>query len=205
MKTYRTYIYDKKPSWSEVPKAEINVFQWEDERKYRPYSFAGMCFVKNEGIYVLLMSRESDVKAVYTETDEPMYKDSCLEVFLRLGEEGYINIETNYNGAYLCEFGKVRENRKYLKALTDKKPVISRVREGDMWGNEIFIPQELTAELYPSLKEIKAGEYCGNFYKCGDETHTPHYGSFSEMGSLELGFHNPGLFAKIIVEEVKYE
>lgn len=202
MKTYKTFIYDKKPSWNEVPKAEINFFQWEEERKYRPYAFAKMCFVKNEGVYVLLMCEEENVKAVYTETDEPMYKDSCLEVFMKLGEEGYLNIETNYNGAYLSEFGKDRKNRSYLKSLTAEKPVIKPVRDGKMWGNEIFIGNTLLKALYPSFEGVCAGEFSGNFYKCGDETHTPHYGSFSEMGSLTLGFHNPDLFAKIIVDEV---
>lgn len=203
MKTYRTFIYNKKPSWSEVPKAEINVFQWESEKEYRPYSFAKMCFVKNEGIYVLLMTREENPKAVYTVTNEPMYKDSCLEVFLKLSHEGYINIETNYNGAYLSEFGKDRYSRKYLSDITDIVPVITTVREADMWGNEIFIPEKLIKELYPSLDGVCNGCFSGNFYKCGDETHTPHYGSFSPMGSLELGFHNPELFAEITVEEVR--
>lgn len=202
MKTYKTYIYDKKPSWSVVPAADIDIYQWESERKYRPEAFAKMCFVKGEGVWVLLMCSEKEPKAVYTKTDEPMYKDSCLEVFLSLGDEGYINIETNSLGAYLSEFGKDRYTRSFLKDLTDKTPSVTPVGKENMWGNEIFIPESLLSEIYPSFSGVCAGEYSGNFYKCGDETHTPHYGSFSEMGSLELGFHNPELFAKIIVDEV---
>lgn len=202
MKTYRTFIYNEKPQWSDVPTADIDCFQWEDGRNYRPRSAAKMCFVRNEGIYVLLMSEEDEIKAVYTKTDEPVYKDSCLEVFLKLGEEGYINIETNANGVYLSGFGKNRNNRPRLKELTDKIPLITPVREGKMWGNEIFVSNELLRDIYPSLGGVHSGTFSGNFYKCGDETHTPHYGSFSPMGALPPGFHNPDLFAQIIVEEV---
>ena len=174
MKTYRTFIYSEKPPWGDVPTADIDCFQWEDGRNYRPRSTAKMCFVRNEGIYVLLMSEEEKVKAVYTKTDEPVYKDSCLEVFLKLGEEGYINIETNANGVYLSGFGKSRNNRLRLKELTDKIPLITPVREGKMWGNEIFVSNELLRDIYPSLGGVRCGTFRGNFYKCGDETHTPH-------------------------------
>lgn len=201
MKTYKTFIYEKKPLWEDVPTADIDIFQWEDKNPYRPKAYAKMCFVKNEGIYVLLMCDENEPKAVYTETDDPVYKDSCLEVFLFLGEEGYINVETNANGAYLSALGKDRFSRTPLKNLTDKIPVVTTVKNGDSWGNEIFISNDLLSEIYPSFPFVKSGEFKGNFYKCGDETHTPHYGSFSKMESLSLGFHNPDFFANIIVEE----
>lgn len=203
MKTYRTFLFNQKPSWADVPTALIDVFQWEDEKKYRPGSFAKMCFVKNEGVYVLLMSEEENPKAVYTKRDEPIYKDSCLEVFLSLGTEGYINIETNSVGAYLSEFGEKRENRRFLKELTNEKPIVTPIKDEKMWGNEIFISEKLLSDIYPSFCVLCKGVYRGNFYKCGDETETPHYGSFSQMGSLSLGFHNPELFAQIIVDEVR--
>lgn len=205
MRTYKTFIYDKKPLWKDVATAPIDIFQWEGETKYRPHSCAKMCFVKNEGIYILLESEETQIKAVYTETDEPVYKDSCLEVFLLLGEEGYINIETNANGAYLSALGRDRYTRTPIKKLTDKIPVVTPFKSDKSWGNEIFVSNELISQLFPSFGTVHAGEFRGNFYKCGDETHTPHYGSFSPMDDIKLGFHNPDFFANIIVEEVKYE
>ena len=63
------------------------------------------------------------------------------------------------------------------------------------------IPCEVISQAYG--KEFGAGKgiYYGNFYKCADKSQTPHFGSFSPMGSLPPGFHCPELFAKIIVEE----
>lgn len=202
MKTYRTFLFNKKPPWADVPAAPIDVFQWEDEKKYRPRCFAKMCFVKNEGVYVLLMCGEKNPMSVYAETDEPVYKDSCLEVFLSLGAEGYINIETNSLGAYLSEFGEKRENRRYLKELTKEKPIVTPLKDKEMWGNEIFLSEKLLCDIYSSFNGVCSGIFRGNFYKCGDETDAVHYGSFSPMGSFSLGFHNPDFFAKIIVDEV---
>ena len=201
MKTYKTYIYEEKPPWDKVPAAEINCFQWENEVPYRPESRAKMCFVKGEGIYILLLCREENPKAVFTETDDPIYKDSCLEVFLKLNDNGYINIETNANAVYLSEFGADRHSRKYLKEVTHLKPVVKPVKVDGFWGNEIFISFSLLAEIYPDLEMKFPFHFSGNFYKCGDETDFVHYGSFSPMGSLELGFHNPQLFAEFTVEE----
>ena len=205
MKTYKTYIYEEKPPWDKVPAAEINCFQWENETPYRPESRAKMCFVKGEGIYILLLCREENPKAVYAETDDPIYKDSCLEVFLKLNDDGYINIETNAKGVYLSEFGADRYSRRFLKKCTKLKPIIKPVKGDGFWGNEIFLSFSLLEEIYPKLKIEFPFHFSGNFYKCGDETEFVHYGSFSPMGSLDLGFHNPQLFAEFIAEEINDE
>ncbi len=201
MKEYRTGIYNKKPSWEEIPKADIDFFQWESDKKYRPESYAKMCFVKDEGVYVLLMCKEENPRTQCKLTNEKVYHDSCLEMFLSFGEEGYLNIETNANGVYLSEFGKTRQNRKYLKEYTEVEPVVNPVKDGAYWGNEIFFSNEIFASLYENFKGVSSGTIRGNFYKCGDLTEIPHYGSFSPMTTFELGFHDPSHFAYFIVEE----
>lgn len=200
MKEYLTYLYSKKPSWDEVPTAEIDCYQWECDKPYRPRACAKMVFVENEGVYALLMCEEENPRTVCKSTGEKVYQDSCLELFLSLGDAGYINIETNSDGVYLSEFGKSRAERALLSDITDKEPTIAPVRNGNMWGNEIFIPNALLSELYPDFSSVTIGEYRGNFYKCGDLTETPHYGSFSPMRTLDLGFHDPEYFAYFIVK-----
>ena len=53
----------------------------------------------------------------------------------------------------------------------------------------------------PVLKDIslsvKEGEIRGNFYKCADDSPTPHYGALFPVGSASLGFHNPEKFGTI--------
>lgn len=200
MKEYLTYLYSEKPSWNEAPKAEIDCFQWECEAPYRPRAYAKMAFVENEGVYALLMCEEENPRTVCECTGDRVYQDSCLELFLSLGEAGYINIETNSAGVYLSEFGKSRAERRLLSDITEKEPIITPVGNEKEWGNEIFISNELLRELYPDFSSVTAGEYRGNFYKCGDLTETPHYGSFSPMRTLDLGFHDPEYFAYFTVK-----
>lgn len=200
MKEYLTYIYEKKPSWDIVPKADIACYHWEESEKYRPEAYAKMCFVKGEGVYALLMCKEKDPKTDYKSVNDPIYKDSCLEMFISLGDEGYLNIETNSVGAYLSEFGKTRFHRRLLSDITSDAPTVTPLRDGAYWGNEIFIPDSVLKTLYHGFDTVKPGKFRGNFYKCGDLTAVPHYGSFAPMGTLKLGFHNPELFADFIVK-----
>lgn len=199
MKEYVTYLYKEKPSWDEVPTADIDCYQWECDVPYRPKAFAKMAFVENEGVYALLMCEEEKPRTVCECTGDKVYQDSCLEMFLSIGDSGYINIETNSAGVYLSEFGKNRAERRILFEITKKEPLVTPVRNGKMWGNEIFVSNELLRELYPNFSSVTTGEYRGNFYKCGDLTQTPHYGSFSPMRTLNLGFHDPEYFAHFII------
>lgn len=200
MKEYLTYIYDEKPSWDSVPKAEISCYQWEGSEKYRPEAYAKMCFVKDKGVYVLLMCSEEAPKTDCKSVNDPVYHDSCLEMFLSFGQEGYLNIETNSAGVYLSEFGKTRGSRRFLSDITSEVPTVTPQRVGAYWGNEIFFPNIIFKALYPDFDTVRPGTYRGNFYKCGDLTEIPHYGSFAPMGAFELGFHNPELFAYFIVK-----
>jgi len=37
----------------------------------------------------------------------------------------------------------------------------------------------------------------GNFYKCADETSTPHYVSWSEISTAAPDFHKPEFFGEL--------
>lgn len=201
MKEYIIYIYNEKPPWDSVPKADISCFQWESAEKYRPEAYAKMCFVRNSGVYALVMCKEVAPRTQCKSLNDRIYEDSCLEVFLSFGSEGYINIETNSEGVWLSEFGDRRADRRLLSEITNTVPTVTPIRDGAYWGNEIFFPNELFSELYPDFQGVAEGNYRGNFYKCGDLTEIPHYGSFSPMGNWELGFHDPEHFAYFTVKE----
>lgn len=201
MKVYRTKIYNKKPPWDDIPKADIDCYQWESPEKYRPEAYAKMFFLRDKGVYVLLMCKEENPRTQCKSTGEKVYEDSCLETFLCFDPEGYINIETNANGVYLSEFGTSRYSRRLLSEFTKEEPIVKPIRDGEYWGNEIFFSNEIFKALYSSFNTVKSGIFRGNFYKCGDLTEIPHYGSFSPMGSFERGFHAPEKFAYFVVEE----
>lgn len=206
-KTYETLCFSDAPDWERVPVGTIDCFQWENEEKFRPQSSFQMCFVRNKGIFVRMKSDETALRAVCTERDENVWEDSCLEFFFSPDENaGYLNIETNPNGAYLTQVGAKRENRRFLKELTALSPEVKGSITENGWGIELFLPCAIFEEAFKIGFSALPGVYRGNFYKCGDLTQKPHYGSFSPMRKeLTLGFHDPEYFATIIVKEDEHD
>lgn len=200
---YSTFLFDDIPNWETVPLAEINSFHWEANKPFRPESFAQLCGVRGKGIYARLWSFEENPRCAGTKRDDPVYEDSCLELFLQPvpGNPGYINFEMNCSGIYLSQFGEQRNNRVFLKEFCSLEPRITCFEKKEetktAWGVEIFIPDALIGEIYVIDYAVSPGEMKGNFYKCGDKTPIPHYAAFFPAGSAELGFHNPACFGKI--------
>ena len=203
IKTYETLCFENEPDWSRVPTGKIDCFQWEKPGFSRPDSSFQMCFVKNKGILVKMRSNEKNLRITCSGRDESVWEDSCLEFFFSPEKgAGYLNTEMNPRGAFLTQVGQEREHRKFLKELTDVSPQVSGFADEHGWGIELFLPCLLFKKAFGVGFCASPGVYKGNFYKCGDKTAAPHYGSFSPMRKeLTFGFHDPEYFATIIVKE----
>lgn len=202
-KEYRTLCFNSAPDFSKVPEGRIDCFQWESGTPYRPNSSFKMCFQKGKGIFLKMKSDEKNPRCTCVGRDGNCWEDGCMEFFIKPFEdrEEYLNFEMTAKGAFLSAFGKDRNSRTLLKDLTEKAPNISGRITEDGWELDAFIPCEVISQAYGKEFDAGKGIYYGNFYKCADKSQTPHFGSFSPMGSLPPGFHCPELFAKIIVEE----
>ncbi len=208
MRCYNTFLFEDSPVWGHVPEAPLRCFNWEETGFSRPLSFAKLCGIKDKGIAARLWSFEENVRQVYTRRDDPIYKDSCVELFIKpFSDSGYLNFEMNSVGAYLSEYGDKREGRVLIKSLTETAPTVIPITElapdgvSVGWGCEIFIPDELISAV--TGKEWHTGECTlhGNFYKCADESPAPHYLSFFPVGDRKKGFHNPDCFGEITLKE----
>ncbi len=183
---------------------EFCSYHWEAESPYRPRCFFKLGVV--DGVLsAVLKAYEKNPRAVFENRDDPIYMDSCLEFFVKPldGRDEYINIECNSKGAFLCEYGKGRENRVLLKDITALSPSVvpfkGNDQGGDYWGVEITLSKELLTSVYNICEDKTAFERVfANFYKCGDECDTPHYIAFSPVSTLPPGFHNPQCFAEFI-------
>ncbi|MBR2868947.1 MAG: carbohydrate-binding family 9-like protein [Clostridia bacterium] len=201
---YIAPIYKNTAEAKNFPVAAINSFHWEEEGFSRPESYAALFAVENEGIHAVMWSFEDNIRCECTKRDDPVYTDSCLEFFIAPveGDARYMNFEVNPKGVYLSQIGEKRENRRFIKELTDLEPVITTMSIEEngrtAWGYEIMIPCSFIAELYGT--DFRIGEFRmrGNFYKCGDRSATPHYGAHFPVSSASLGFHNPDCFGDII-------
>ncbi len=201
---YIAPIYNSAAEARGFPVAAIDSFHWEQDGYSRPESYAALFGVEGEGIHAVLWSFEDNLRIECQKRDDPVYTDSCLEFFIAPveGDKRYMNFEVNPNGVYLSQIGEVRENRVFIKELTDIEPVIQPMTvEEDgktAWGCDILLPCEFISALYGV--DFKLGECImkGNFYKCADLSVSPHYGAYFPVTTAALGFHNPDCFGDII-------
>ncbi len=188
------------------PVAAIDSFMW-NTNGCRPESYAAMFAVENEGIHARLWSFEENIRCECTKRDDPIYTDSCLELFLMPveGDERYINFEVNKNGVYLSEIGTCRHDRVFIKTLTDLEPIIDTMEITEngktAWGYEITIPEKLISVLYGIDYHVGESTVKGNFYKCGDKTAFPHYGTHFPVKTENPDFHRPEFFGDITIRK----
>lgn len=199
--SFKLYSYSSFDEFLATDFYKLESYHWEAETPYRPDTYCKIGVVNDE-LVALLKCYESSPKAVYINRDDPIFLDSCLEFFVAPVENRseYINIETNANGAYLCEFGKGKPERCFSKELTDISPNVeafsSKDEKGSFWGVKVRLTKDFISALYKTDKNnIMFTEIKANFYKCGDECETPHYLAFSPVTTLPPGFHNPECFA----------
>ena len=203
MTGYNTFVFENEINWQDVPEEKLGYFLWDSAAEYNVYF--KMCFLKGEGIALRMRCDETKLRAVGKVRDDRVWEDSCMEMFICpfAHRQEYVNFEINCKGVYLSQFGLSRENRVFIKELTDIEAEITTEITDDGWSLELFVPCDLITEVYG--EEFTADECTikGNFTKCGDLTEYPHYGSFSQLTTLDFGFHNPEHFAKINVCERK--
>ena len=171
-------VFAGESDWNNVPKYSLDNHLWKNDYPTFWRASVQLCASENKGIYVRLLSDESPVKAVFKNRDEPVYLDSCMELFFQPFSDDlrYINIEINPNCAYLSAIGADRNNRTSVSELTDLQYSVKIIPVETGWGVELFIPEELISSVF-SRKFVSDGEIKANVYKCGDETAFPHYSS----------------------------
>ncbi len=154
--------------------------------------------------------------ARYQGFQQPVFKDSCVELFLQPhGQGGYFNFEFNALGAMLLYWieDPVREGsgfRRYTilpaahcqqveitPSLT--KPVDAENPRPLAWSLGFRIPISLLEIYAGKLAPLSGQHWRGNAYKCGDETSHPHWVSWAPVGG-ELDFHQPDYFGDFLFE-----
>ncbi|MBQ8764115.1 MAG: hypothetical protein IJZ07_08425 [Clostridia bacterium] len=187
----------------DFPVGEISNFPWEKDGASHPESYAAIFAVEGDGIHAVLWSFEEDVLCSCTKRDDPVYTDSCLELFLMPieGDNRYINFEVNKNGVYLSQIGTCRGDRVFIKSLTCLEPIIKTMEITEngktAWGCEITLPERLISELYGTDFNIGESTVKGNFYKCAELSKNPHFGTFFPVNTQKPDFHRPEFFGEI--------
>jgi hypothetical protein len=196
--------------WKDVPALEIACYR-QDSGAHRPKAECKLLYDR-ECIFGIFRVEDKYVRCIHTEFQSEVYKDSCVEFFVQPeGTANYFNFEFNCGGALLASY------------ITDPTRIAGRVKEftplepaDDLQIRRYSsLPQVVDPEInYPITRFLGFAipfavleKYSGipapaggkiwraNFYKCGNETSHPHWGSWSPVH--ELNFHLPADFGKI--------
>ncbi|RYE19996.1 MAG: hypothetical protein EOP42_28155 [Sphingobacteriaceae bacterium] len=156
-----------------------------------------------KALIIKFQVEESSHQAVYQHTNDPVFKDSCVELFIAVDDSGnYYNFEFNSLGACLASYGKNRHVRKKLSSeqingiqrqvkWIENAPLTQTYR----WEIMIVLPPSIFC--YHNLKSFTATSYKANFYKCGDDLVPLHYLAWNKITSPKPDFHQSEYFGTL--------
>lgn len=161
----------------------------------------------NKKVYLYYQVKGEQLRAVATEDFMDVYKDSCVEFFVkRKGGKIYRNFEFNVLGVLLGAEHETREIAEdfppALMASVLRFTTINHYYEGDKqlsdWTLYAEIPKEAIG--FSSDERLSKQSIEANFYKCGDETPEPHYITWNPIDLPEPDYHVPQFFGELTFE-----
>lgn len=177
----------------------IDVLNWPAAYNYLPKTKFNIARTETN-LWIHFRVVEKDVKAVHTEDQDPVWKDSCVEFFVKPpNAEKYLNFEFNCLGACLSTRRKSRtegvvpltpEEMQTIKRYASIGSKTVNRKGSTSWQLTVQIPMSLIdTDIMTNYTTLY-----GNFYKCGDETANPHYVSWSVIKTEQPDFHQPDFF-----------
>ncbi|MCD8741984.1 hypothetical protein LT679_15325 [Mucilaginibacter roseus] len=173
------------------PAAHLHPTSWCTAAQHVSARFA--LAYDRENIYIKYYVNEPVVKAFYLSPNDPVYNDSCVELFIAFDDDiNYYNLEFNCAGTCLGQYGSDRDNREFLPAamlheikhVTTLRSVSGR---GVAWEMTVAIPLRVFA-FHPQLA-LSGTSARINAYKCGDGLDEPHYLCWNQVKSDVPDFH----------------
>jgi len=181
----------------------VETLNWVNEYPYRPITLFNIARSK-DSIFIKFNVRGSMLRAIYSNDQDPVNEDSCVEFFCQVpGNEKYMNFEFNCIGT--CKASKrVARNKDvtpYSKeelSMVKRLPSLGRRAFNEMEG---MFDWELTVKIPLRIMGIDPNnlpeKIKGNFYKCADGTDSPHFVSWSPINTKVPDFHRPEFFGEL--------
>jgi len=184
---------------------KVNKLNWPDF-PYAPQVSFRIAHTGTE-IWLHYEVNEKFIRAMETETNGDVYKDSTVEFFISFGGTHYYNFEFSCIGTIHLAHGAGRGNRRHVdpaiaekilvKSSLGKKPF--EEKSGDFsW--DMFIKIPITCFAYDKIKSFSGLKAKGNFYKCGDETTVPHFVTWNPVETETPDYHRPEFFGELEFE-----
>lgn len=182
----------------------IEILNWPKEYSYRPITFFYIAR-SSSSIYIKFNVHGSMLRAIYSNDQDPVHEDSCVEFFcMTEGSDTYTNFEFNCIGTCAASRRKSRKEEVVpfsteLMQSIKRYPSIGRKAFNEMegmfeWELTVQIPFELIGIDSENLPE----KLLGNFYKCADGTDSMHFITWSPVKTEKPDFHRPEFFGELI-------
>lgn len=190
-----TVPYQPEPDWAHVPPVTLHHTGWLPPC---PISATAQCCHDGEQLWVRMEAEEPSILASRSGPLEAVCCDSCLEFFFAPlpDDPRYFNVEWNPLGTLCLGFGasrptRIRQIPKCPSELFSPTPYTTP----NGWGITFRLPLPFLQLYFPGY--TFSGEAACNFYKCGDETQTPHYLAWAPLSCDSPDFHRREDFAPI--------
>ncbi len=200
-------VWEKSP-WNGIEAIELTNYMGEKPSHF-PVTKAKLAY-DDEAIYVIFHVEDQYVKAVHTENQEAVYKDSCVEFFFVPDgkiEQGYFNLEMNCGGTMLFHHqikprtGSVAIKTNHISqikvATTLPKIVDPEMDSKTTWVVEYRIPFSMLKEYHDFDNPSDGTVWRANFYKCADDSSHPHWITWAPVNHPVPNFHLPDFFGTI--------
>ena len=181
----------------------IEILNWVKEYPYRPITQFNIGRSK-DSIFIKFSVRGSMLRAIYSNDQDPVNEDSCVEFFcMQVGADKYTNFEFNCIGT--CSASTRKSRTQDVVPFTQEElntikraPSIGRRAFNEMEG---MFEWELTVSIPFVLMNIDPlnlpEKILGNFYKCADGTDSMHFVTWSPVKTEKPDFHCPEYFGEL--------
>jgi len=185
-------------------RAAICEYRWQSD--YTPRAEAYVA-VSEDALRVCLTAWGEKMRAEGGARNDMVCLDSCLEFFFAPipGSLAYFNFEFNPHGTMYVGFSPAgtRESSEKITDAPDNAYFRVETRQtlgrgaDSRWQVGFDIPFAFIRRFVPGFDIYRNGGIRGNFYKCGDKTEIPHWGSWNLIGTEGPDFHRPEYFGEI--------
>ena len=205
----------ERPEWQVAETLEVTHFSWPDSG-HRPRTSARVLY-DEQFLAVIFRVEDRYVRAVAQRFQDSVCTDSCVEFFVAPlpDSDGYFNFEVNCGGTMLvqrCVSEAERETGQQPVEVTEEdgatiamatslpRIVEPEIAEPTTWTVEYHVPLALFTSYFGCEPPSSGTAWRANFYKCGDKTSHPHWGSWAPVRTENPSFHQPAFFQPILFD-----
>lgn len=185
------------------------VFPWADQTGKKQKTVARLTW-DNDNLYVAYECEDSDIIAVYTERDDPTYKDDAVELFIAPPgvKNLYVGLEMNAR-AVLYDYVYVFPQRilknydlRGVQIAVSIKGTLNVTGDQDQgWNLEVAIPWRSFADLADDPVPKIGDRWRANMNRWDGTEPNRRLSQWSDSGMLKPDPHNPDRFGYLLFVE----